>query len=122
MPQIIVEYSAILAASFERQALARALHPLAAELVGSALTSFKTRFIALDEVVIGDGDARHAMVHIDFRLLSGRPAELKQRLGRAVLELARAHVPPVPGLDIQVTVEVHDLDRANYHKVVVSEG
>lgn len=119
MPQITVEFSQVLSQSFDRRAFALALHPMAAELIGSALPSFKTRFTAIDEGVIGDGDDRHAMVHVDFRLLSGRPAELKRRLGTAVLELARAHVTPVAGLDIQVTVEVRDLDRAHYHKVVI---
>ncbi|MGE5518104.1 MAG: 5-carboxymethyl-2-hydroxymuconate Delta-isomerase [Bacteroidota bacterium] len=119
MPQITVEYSQVVSDAFDRRAFALALHPMAAELIGSALSSFKTRFTALDEVVIGDGADSHAMVHVDFRLLSGRPPELKQRLGAAVLELARAHVRTVAGLAIQVTVEVRDLDRPHYHKAVV---
>lgn len=120
MPQITVEYSQVLGETFDRRAFALALHPMAAEMIGSALTSFKTRFTAIEDGVIGDGHARHAMVHVDFRLLSGRPADLKQHLGAAVLKLARAHVAAVPGLDIQVTVEVRDLDRAHYHKAVVT--
>jgi 5-carboxymethyl-2-hydroxymuconate isomerase len=120
MPQITVEYSAALADSFDRRAFALALHPLAAELIGSQLASFKTRFTALAETVIGDGDARHAMVHVDFRLLSGRETLVKQTLGRMVLALAEQHVRPVAGMDIQVTVEVRDLDRPHYHKAVVA--
>lgn len=119
MPQITVEYSQGLADAFDRRAFALALHPLAAELIASKLASFKTRFYAIDEGVIGDGAPSHAMVHVDFRLLSGRPPELKQRLGAAVLELARAHLRAVPGVDIQVTVEVRELDRPHYHKLVV---
>lgn len=122
MPQITVEYSQAVTEAFDRRAFALALHPMAAELIGSKLASFKTRFYAMDDVVIGDGDAAHAMVHVDFRLLSGRPPELKQRLGAAVLDLARAHLRAVPGLDIQVTVEVRDLDRPQYHKLVVTAG
>lgn len=120
MPQITVEYSQVLAEAFDRRAFALALHPLAAALIGSAQSSFKTRFRALDEVVIGDGAAGHAMVHVDFRLKSGRPAELKRQLGEAVLALAGRFVRPVAGLDIQVTVEVRDLDRPHYHKLVVA--
>lgn len=120
MPQITVEYSQVVQEAFDRRAFALALHPMAAELIGSKLDSFKTRFYAIEEAVIGGGEPCHAMVHIDFRLLSGRPPELKQRLGAAVLELARAHVRAVPGMDIQVTVEVRDLDRPHYHKLVVA--
>lgn len=120
MPQITVEYSQSLAAAFDRRAFALALHAVAPELIGSARASFKTRFYAIDEAVIGDGDPAHAMVHVDFRLLSGRPPELKRRLGEAVLDLAGRFVRPVAGLDIQVTVEVRDLDRPHYHKLVVT--
>lgn len=120
MPQITVEYSQPLADTFDRRAFALALHALAAPLIGSALTSFKTRFYAIDDGVIGDGDDRHAMVHVDFRLLSGRPAELKHELGAAVLALAERSVSPVAGRDIQVTVEIRDLDRPHYHKAVVA--
>lgn len=119
MPQITVEYSQVIAATFDRRAFALALHPMAAQMVGSALSSFKTRFYPIVEAVIGDGAASHAMVHVDFRLLSGRAPELKQCLGTAVLELARAHVRAVPGMDIQITVEITDLDRPHYHKTVI---
>lgn len=122
MPQITVEYSQVVAAAFDRRTFALALHPMASELIGSAVASFKTRFYAIEEAVIGDGDAAHAMIHVDFRLLSGRPPELKQRLGTAVLELARAHLTVVPGVDIQLTVEVRDLDRPHYHKVEIATG
>lgn len=120
MPQITVEFSQVAAAAFDGRAFALALHGMAAPLIDSALNSFKTRLYAIENGVIGDGDPRHAMVHVDFRLLSGRPPELKRQLGEAVLALARSHVQPMPGLDIQVTVEVRDLDRPHYHKAVVS--
>lgn len=119
MPQITVEYSQALATAFERHAFAQALHPMASELIGSPVSSFKTRFVVLTDTVIGDGTDHHAMIHVDFRLLSGRPLELKQALGREVLDLARSHIVAIPGMDIQVTVEIRDLDRPNYHKVVI---
>lgn len=119
MPQITVEYSQSLAEAFDRRAFALALHPLASALIASEVASFKTRFYAIEDGVIGDGASTHAMVHVDFRLLSGRSPELKQELGRAVLALARDHVRAVAGVDIQLTVEIRDLDRPHYHKTVV---
>lgn len=122
MPQITVEFSQAVAAAFDGRAFALALHRMAAPLIDSALNSFKTRLYPIADGVIGDGDARHAMLHVDFRLLSGRPPELKRHLGEAVLALAQSHLTAMPGLDIQVTVEVRDLDRPHYHKAVVSGG
>lgn len=119
MPQITVEYSQVVADSFDRRAFAQALHAMAPALIGSAQASFKTRFYIIDEAVIGDGDAAHAMIHVDFRLLSGRAPELKRQLGEAVLDLARSHLRAVEGVDIQLTVEVRDLDRPHYHKAVI---
>lgn len=119
MPQITVEYSQVLTNSFDRRAFALALHPMAAGMIGSELGSFKTRFYPIDEAVIGDGGSAHAMVHVDFRLLSGRTPELKKQLGEVVLELARSHIGTVAGTDIQITVEIRDLDRPHYHKTVV---
>lgn len=119
MPQITVEYSQVVADAFDRRAFALALHALAPAMIGSEQASFKTRFYAIEDAVIGDGDAAHAMVHVDFRLLSGRSPELKRRLGEAVLELARGHLRAVEGMDIQLTVEVRDLDRPHYHKAVI---
>jgi|AGTN01.3.fsa_nt_gi 5-carboxymethyl-2-hydroxymuconate isomerase len=120
MPQIIVEFSQAVAGHFDRRAFALALHPMAAALIGSDPASFKTRFYAIDEAVIGDGDPAHAMVHVDFRLLSGRPPDLKRRLGEAVLDLACRHVRASAGTDVQITVEIRDLDRPHYHKAVVA--
>ncbi|MCR6633175.1 MAG: 5-carboxymethyl-2-hydroxymuconate isomerase [Magnetospirillum sp.] len=120
MPQITVEYSQEVTEAFDRRAFALALHPMASALIDSAVSSFKTRFYAIDDAVLGDGAPSHAMVHVDFRLLSGRPEALKLQLGKAVLALARDHIRPVPGLDIQLTVEVRDLDRPNYHKAVLA--
>lgn len=122
MPQITVEYSQSVAAAFDRRAFALALHPMASDLIGSEIASFKTRFYAIDEAVIGDGAPSHAMIHVDFRQLSGRPPELKQHLGAAVLELARVHLTAVPGMDVQLTVEVRDLDRPHYHKAEIVAG
>ena len=52
-------------------------------------------------------------------LLSGRPAELKQEVGRVAIGLAREHLEPVEGLATQLTLEVHDMDREQYQKVVI---
>jgi 5-carboxymethyl-2-hydroxymuconate isomerase len=118
MPQITVEYSPELADAFDRRAYALALHGALSPLVESDVAAFKTRLRQIEECVIGDG-APGAMIHVRIGLLSGRPAELKQEVGRVGAELARRHLTPVEGLPTQITLEVHDMDREQYHKVVV---
>ena len=120
MPQITVEYSAELTDAFDRRGFALALHPPAADLLGSPLDDFKTRFYVSGESVIGKGCGSNAMIHVDFAVLSGRTPETKRELGRVALETAGRHLAPLPGLTVQVTVEVRDLDRVNYHKRVMA--
>jgi 5-carboxymethyl-2-hydroxymuconate isomerase len=118
MPQITVEYSAELSGAFDRRAFALALHQALAPMVSSDVAAFKTRFRQIDECVIGDGSPA-AMIHVRIGLLSGRPAELKQEVGRVSIGIARDHLKPVEGLTIQLTLEVHDMDREQYQKLVL---
>jgi 5-carboxymethyl-2-hydroxymuconate isomerase len=117
MPQIRVEYSESLSDAFDRRGFALALHPAAAEVIGSTVPAFKTRFRTTGETVIGDGNPGEAMIHLEVALLPGRDAETKARLGELVLALLADHLKPSPDLNIQLTVEIRDL--ANYHKRVL---
>jgi 5-carboxymethyl-2-hydroxymuconate isomerase len=118
MPQITVEYSAELSEAFDRRAFALALHQTLSPLVSSDVAAFKTRFKQIEESVVGDGSPG-AMIHVRVGLLSGRPVELKQEVGRVSIGLVREHLKPVEGLPTQLTLEVHDMDREQYQKIVV---
>jgi 5-carboxymethyl-2-hydroxymuconate isomerase len=116
VPQITIEYSANLGTAFEARPFARRVHDQVASTIDTQLASCKTRLVELQETVIGDGSNTHAMIHVDLRILSGRPAEQKRLLGERIMaELGDAVAKP-DDLDLQLTVEVRDLDRDNYHK------
>ncbi|GAA0932940.1 hypothetical protein GCM10009554_17740 [Kribbella koreensis] len=102
--------------AFDRQGFALALHPAAAEVIGSTVPAFKTRFRPTGETVIADGNPGEAMIHLEIALLPGRDTETKDRLAELVLALLTDHLKPTPDLNIQLTVEIRDL--ANYHKQV----
>lgn len=119
MPQITVDYSAAVSEAFDRRPFALALHQTLAPLVSSDVAAFKTRFRRIEEHVIGDGTGEQAMIHVRVGLLSGRPADLKQEVGRTAIELVRQHLKPVEGLTVQLTLEVYDMDREQYQKIVV---
>ena len=116
MPQITIEYSANLVTAFEARRFARRVHDHVVATIDTQLASCKTRLIELQETVIGDGSNTNAMIHVDLRILSGRSAEQKRLLGERVMaELGNAVAKP-DHLNLQLTVEVRDLDRENYHK------
>lgn len=119
MPQLEIEYSAQLPIKDELPKLAVDLHYVVAREADADLASFKTRITPLENVVIGDGDVKSAMVHLDIRLLSGRSNAVKFSTGEAALATLIDRLEWLVG-DYQVdfTVEVHDLDRQNYFKHV----
>jgi len=121
MPQLEIEYSANLPITEQLRGLAISLHREIAKAADADLASFKTRLSPLENVVIADGGPKHGMVHLDVRLLSGRSDDVKHAVGAIALETVRAHLENLVGnFDVQFTVEVHDLDRANYHKHVTN--
>jgi 5-carboxymethyl-2-hydroxymuconate isomerase len=119
MPQLEIEYSAQLPIKDELSKLAVDLHYVIAREADAELNSFKTRITPLENVVIGDGDPKNAMVHLDIRLLSGRINAVKFATGEAALAALIDRLEWLVGeYNVQFTVEVHDLDRENYFKHV----
>lgn len=119
MPQLEIEYSAQLPIKDELPKLAVDLHYVIAREADADLASFKTRITPLENVVIGDGDAKSAMVHLDIRLLSGRSNAVKFSTGESALATLIDRLEwLVGGYQVDFTVEVHDLDRQNYFKHV----
>ncbi len=116
MPQTEIEYSASLGAVFDARRLAGAVHEALVEHAAAELPNCKTRLTELADYLIGDGAPERAMVHVDLRILPGRNDEQKRQLGEAVLGALGEAVAGVSGLDLQLTVEVRELDGANYHK------
>ncbi len=116
MPQISIEYSANLGAAFDAPRFAAAVHQAVVEHAAAELANCKSRLIELTDFLMGDGASERAMVHVDLRILPGRDAEQKSRLGEAVIHLLAEAVGEASGFDLQLTVEVRELDGENYHK------
>lgn len=120
MPQISLRYTTNLEACFDARRLALDLHRAAVSVIGVDLDSCKTRLAPILDWAIGNGTDDHAMLHVDFRILSGRPPEARKELGRRVLELATAHLRSLPtSLKVQVTVEVAEMDQDHFHKAIL---
>lgn len=117
MPQITLEHSTHFDAA-DFRALALEIHALCVEHVGATLAACKTRIVRVDNLVIEDGAPEHAMVHCDLRILSGRAPEQKLALGKAVQQAMVATLTQYEG-PRQISVEILDLDKPNYHKVTL---
>ena len=72
-----------------------------------------------ENLIIADGDPAQAMVHCDLRILTGRTQEQKTALGEQVQAALLAGVKPYAGGPAQISVEIGNLDKDNYHKVTL---
>ncbi|MFF8430591.1 5-carboxymethyl-2-hydroxymuconate Delta-isomerase [Streptomyces sp. NPDC016566] len=118
MPQISVDYSDSLV--FDRRGFARALHALTAKAIGSQIGDCKTRFRRIDETFIDDGAETHAMVFVEFWILSGRTTETKAELSESTLALLQECVTSSHGSQVHLAVSVCDLDSDVYRRVHLS--
>jgi len=118
MPHTTIEYSRNLCDRFDVAALLARFHGVLTEVGGIDLTNCKSRAVALDTYLIGDGDERHAFVHADVRFLEGRPPGVKKAIGAGMLRVLQEFFLGDAGpFDLQLTVEIGDIQREAYFKL-----
>jgi len=116
MPHLTLEYTRGLEPTTHFPALFHALHGILSD-VGIAAGNCKSRAIPLEVTYVAEGTSQQAFVHLEIRLLEGRPDEVKQEIGRRALSALRDAFPTPEGQDeIQITVELCDMRRAAYFK------
>ncbi|HXG28438.1 MAG TPA: 5-carboxymethyl-2-hydroxymuconate Delta-isomerase [Nevskiales bacterium] len=117
MPHLILEYSANLASYLNPPALFQALHEALLATGAFQLADLKSRAVRLDEFCVGDGDPRHAFVHLRIAVLEGRAPELQQRIGEVLLEALAAELDEAQRhFACQLCVELQELRRDLYFK------
>lgn len=117
MPHLTLEYTSNLDEWANDVTLLLDLHGLLKSEAGIKIENCKSRWRMAEEWAIGDGATEGAFVHLDLRFLEGRSPRVKQAVGLAALERLRNHFGEVPEeLNLQVTVEVRDIEKAAYFK------
>ena len=117
MPHLRLEVSANAAAGMDWQALFQDMHAVLHEQGGIKLDNCKSRVAVLDDYRVGDGSEAGAFAHLDVRFMSGRPGELKARLGEGLRDvLVRAFATALEQREMQTTVELRDIEHAGYFK------
>lgn len=117
MPHLVLEYTANLEKLTPDPRLSERLHRILESSAGVAIENCKSRWHRVENWVVGDGKADAAFVHLELRLLEGRPPHVLEAVGREALGVLRDHFRPAPGkTDLQITVAVGELVRAAYFK------
>lgn len=118
MPQIILEYSSNIIDEVNQKEVFDEVHQILNAVGSVDLYNCKSRAINHVDYYIGDGNAKHAFVHLEVRLLEGRSDELKGKIGTELLNKIKSHFPKsFEELQLQITVELSDIKRAEYFKV-----
>lgn len=125
MPHIIIEYSANLDAELDISALAGAVHEKALATGVFPIGGTRTRAARRDTFVIGDGHAENGFIHVQARIGTGRPPEIRQKVAEelfAVLKDFTAHVFEEKPLGL--TLEIVEIDPVgsmkhnNLHEII----
>jgi 5-carboxymethyl-2-hydroxymuconate isomerase len=123
MPNVVVEYSANIAADADIPGLCGAI---ARTIIASGLVptaGIRVRAYSCDDYVIADGKREYAFVSLTARLARGRPEEDVRRCFDAVFRAVKAHLEPVDKkwlLALSMDVEAHG-DRIAYKQNRIHE-
>ncbi|HHS13909.1 MAG TPA: 5-carboxymethyl-2-hydroxymuconate isomerase [bacterium] len=115
MPQIILEYTSNLPDP-EEKPLLLSIHRVLQNTASISIENCKSRILKQDRFLIGEGESDRAFVHLQVRFLEGRKEEVKEAVGKRLLELLDLHFQTDSECRLQITVELSDIKRAAYFK------
>ncbi len=119
MPQIRLEYSANLKTSVNFSELLYGIHEITTKTIRCDINDCKSRIIAYDNYFIGKGEKNNAMVHLEINILEGRTDEQKSELAKLLLDYLESSFNNNKELNIQITTEIKDIIKKNYHKIII---
>ncbi len=119
MPHLTLEFSGNLAGFDAKQTLSKLNQALVASGQFEEV-DIKSRALACDTFLVGLARDGRAFVHVKLALLNGRPAEIKQALSSALLEVLRETCSGITTCQLQLSVEILEIERALYSKAVLT--
>jgi 5-carboxymethyl-2-hydroxymuconate isomerase len=117
MPHITLEYSANVDQDIAFPQLFAEIHQTLSRVAGIAVANCKSRAVRRDVHFVAQGTGEEAFVHVEIRLLAGREPALRQEIGQRTLEILQNHFArSLARWQLQITVELVEMDAANYFK------
>lgn len=117
MPHLTIEITRNLQAHAQADALLQAAHQSLLASGVFAAADVKSRLLWLDTFCVGQveaADKAEGFIHARLDLLAGRPPEVRQQLAEAVVAAIKARV--APGLPVQISCLVGEMEHTNYAK------
>lgn len=116
MPHLVIDFSANLSDFPEALILKEVNASLCASPEVKDEADLKSRTNRIAHFEIGTQPDNRGFVHTQLRLLAGRTPQAKQDLAERIAVVLRKHTPQPPGMLVQLSVEILDMDRASYVK------
>jgi 5-carboxymethyl-2-hydroxymuconate isomerase len=118
MPHCLLEYSKNIPDQVNFEELFIVLHATLAETGEFNVADFKSRAICYDKYLSGNGRDDGLFVHLDVRILEGRPDELKSQIsGLAIEVLGKYFGTTLQKSESSLTVQITDISKAGYKKL-----
>ncbi|MEE9444262.1 MAG: 5-carboxymethyl-2-hydroxymuconate Delta-isomerase [Cocleimonas sp.] len=117
MPHCIIEYSQELKNEIDPNFLINAAHKGAVDSELFEESHIKSRAMGYEYYKTGASDLR--FIHISARILSGRNDEQKANLSQKILARFEALILDKGLPNISITVEVNNLEKESYTKVII---
>lgn len=111
MPHVIIEYSGNIAEWGDPATITSAVHAALCELEDLPTQAIKTRSVICGDFRIGtDGEGHRGFVIVMFRTRPGREDQVLLNISETVRAAVVAHVKPVEGKMLSVSVETQMMD------------
>lgn len=85
-----------------------------------AENDIKSRAHRLEQFRTGIDPEPRAFAHVTLAILSGRTPEAKHALSASLLAVLQQAELELPGVEVQLSVEIRDMERASYSKAVLA--
>lgn len=115
MPQLRLEFSSNIHEKNNMNNLFRQCHSILEKNLPTALNTCKSRAIECTDFYIGDGNSRHAFVHVSLKVMPGRSGEILENVAGKIMALLKEHfAKSLETLNLQITLELMELEKTYY--------
>lgn len=123
MPHVIVEYTSNLDNSMDVQGLLNALHQAMIDTGHAPIPGLRTRAVRREHYCVADCAPDTAFVHIIVRMREGRPKEVYQKVGEALMAAAeKALEKTLQKHPMQLALEMHEITELTFRRDTIRKA
>ena len=117
MPRIIIDYSNNVTEPVD-QVLFHLVHDYFIASGRFSIEDLKSRAIAHDQFLIGDGNTNNAFISIQLKIMEGRDEDFRKKLSVDVLAIAEQYFQEsIKNMNLNLTCFVTEIQKSTYSKL-----